>query len=519
MSFVITAPEQITAAAENLAGIRTSLEQATAAAAAPTTGVVSAAADEVSVAISRLFGTYGQKFQAVTAQAAAFHDEFVSLLNGGAAAYLGAELANAEQGLANAVSAPTQTGAQAISAAIAGTPGLLGQSAAATVPGGAYAQLIANTSANLQSLYGSWSANQFPFLRQVLANQMGYWQQIAASITNTIQNFPAVLANLPAAMQAGIQQLLAFNPQQFILTQLGFAQEFFTNLSAAATGIVTGLPAFGAGMQVALSAALTGNYYGAVQDVASAFANLFVTGFNPGTVTINISGLTVTASVNPTLLGPLGNLLALANIPGQEAQYLTNLMPPSILRQMSQNFTNVLNVLTIPSISATATLPVTNPTASSLSAVFGLPLVLSYGVAGAPIAALNGLATSATAFEQALLAGDGVGALGALIDAPAVVANGFLNSDTLVDFTIPVPINTTVPIIGPVNVTVPITLHLPFDGILVPPHPVTATIDLSGVIPGIQVPVTIFGTPFMGLAPLLINYLPQQLAAAITPAG
>jgi hypothetical protein len=189
---------------------------------------------------------------------------------------------------------------------------------------------------------------------------------------------------------------------------------------------------------------------------------------------------------------------------------------------MAQNFTNVLNVLTIPSISAVATLPLSNPTAGSLSAFFGLPLVLTYAVAGAPISTLTGLATSATAVQQALLAGNGLGALNALIDAPAVVANGFLNSDTLVDFTVPVPINFVLPPPFPpigFNTTVPITLHLPFDGILVPPHPLTATLDLRGIPLGSQVLVTVFGTPFMGLAPLFVNYIPQQLAAAITPAG
>ena len=99
-----------------------------------------------------------------------------------------------------------------------------------------------------------------------------------------------------------------------------------------------------------------------------------------------------------------------------------------------------------------------------------------------------------------------------------MVANGFLNGETLVDMTIPVPISTGLPPPLPGNFTVPITLHLPFDGILVPPHPVTATIDLSalGLPPTL---VTIFGTPFMGLVPLFVNYVPQQLAAAITPAG
>ena len=523
MSFVVTAPETVTAAAENLAGVRSSLSEATAVAAAPTTGVATAAADEVSVAISRLFGAYGQEFQALSAQAAAFHDEFVSLLNGGAAAYLSTEIANAEQSLLTAVNAPAQTlgqlgsGVAAAAAAPTGSISLLAPGlAAAAVPGGAYGQLLVNTSANLQSLFGSWAADPFPFLRQVLANQAGYWQQIATALASTIQNFPAVLANLPAAIQAGIQQLLAFNAayyvQQFITTQIGFAQTFVTDLNNAVTGIVAGLPNFGAGLQVALQATLAGDYFGAVQDVAQAFANLFVTGVNPGTPAINLVGTTVTATVNPTLLGPLGNLFAVANIPGQEAQYFTNLMPPSILRQMSQNLTNALNVLSIPSISATAALPLLNPTTGSLSAFFGLPLVLTYAAAGAPLATLNGFATTATAVQQALLAGDGVGALGALVNAPAVVTNGFLNGETLVD--VSVPVATDLP--APLPTSISIVLHLPFDGILVPPHPVTATIDVPGFF---TIPVTIFGTPFMGLGPLLVNYLPQQLANAITPVG
>ncbi len=219
--------------------------------------------------------------------------------------------------------------------------------------------------------------------------------------------------------------------------------------------------------------------------------------------------------MNPTLLGPLGNLFTLANIPGQEAQYFTNLMPPSIIRQMSQNLTNVLNTLTIPSISSTATVTLSLPPTGTLSASFGLPLVFTYAAAGAPLATLGGLATVATSVQQALLAGNGVGALGALVNAPAVLANSFLNGETIVDMTVPVPVN--VP--GVINTTVPIILHLPFDGILVPPHPITATIDFSVLPFGAPVLVTIFGTPFMGLVPLMVNYVPQQLAAAITPTG
>jgi hypothetical protein len=124
------------------------------------------------------------------------------------------------------------------------------------------------------------------------------------------------------------------------------------------------------------------------------------------------------------------------NIPGQEAQYLTDLMPPSILKQISQNFTNELNALTVPSIEAQITIPVFAPQTGFLSASFGLPLVLTSAAAGPPFATLDALATSLTTFEQALATGNGVGAVGTLIDAPAFAVNGFLNGQTFVDDTI-----------------------------------------------------------------------------------
>jgi hypothetical protein len=97
-----------------LAGIRSSLAEASASVAVPTTGVVPAAADEVSAAIAAMFGNFGQEYQLLSAQAHAFHAEFVNLLNAGAGAYLSTEIANAEQSLLSAVDGPVQ--------------GLLGQS-------------------------------------------------------------------------------------------------------------------------------------------------------------------------------------------------------------------------------------------------------------------------------------------------------------------------------------------------------------------------------------------------------
>jgi len=52
--------------------------------AAPTTGVVPAAADEVSAATAALFAAHAQEYQAISAQAAAFHNQFVQALQAGA---------------------------------------------------------------------------------------------------------------------------------------------------------------------------------------------------------------------------------------------------------------------------------------------------------------------------------------------------------------------------------------------------------------------------------------------------
>src|SRR6516162_9907519 len=105
MSYVIAAPEIMTSAATDLANIGSALTAAKAAAAAPTTGVLAAAEDEVSAAIAAVFSAHGQGFQALGAQAAAFHDQFVQALTGSARSYVSAEAANVAAFTAN----PAQT--------------------------------------------------------------------------------------------------------------------------------------------------------------------------------------------------------------------------------------------------------------------------------------------------------------------------------------------------------------------------------------------------------------------------
>ena len=95
MSFVSTQPTELTAAAENLQGIGSSLTVQNAAAAAPTTGVLPAAADEVSALTAAQFATHAQMYQAISAQAAAIHDMFVNTLGVSAGSYAATEAANA----------------------------------------------------------------------------------------------------------------------------------------------------------------------------------------------------------------------------------------------------------------------------------------------------------------------------------------------------------------------------------------------------------------------------------------
>ncbi len=95
MEFVTTQPEALAAAAGSLQAIGSTMNAQNAAAAAPTTGVVPAAADEVSALTAAQFAAHAQMYQAVSAQAAAIHEAFVNTLNMSSASYGLTEAANA----------------------------------------------------------------------------------------------------------------------------------------------------------------------------------------------------------------------------------------------------------------------------------------------------------------------------------------------------------------------------------------------------------------------------------------
>lgn len=128
MSYVIATPEMMATAAFDLARIGSQVSAASAVAAMPTTEVVAAGADEVSAGIAALFSAHAQEYQALSAQAAAFHDQFVHTLTAAARWYTATEIANAAamRVVLGAVNAPTQT--------LLGRP-LIGDGAHGTAPG------------------------------------------------------------------------------------------------------------------------------------------------------------------------------------------------------------------------------------------------------------------------------------------------------------------------------------------------------------------------------------------------
>ena len=95
MSFVTALPAMLASAAGELHSIGSAVAAGNTAAAAPTTGVVPAAADEVSALTAAHFAAHGALYQELSAQATAIHELFVSALGTSAASYAAAEAANA----------------------------------------------------------------------------------------------------------------------------------------------------------------------------------------------------------------------------------------------------------------------------------------------------------------------------------------------------------------------------------------------------------------------------------------
>ncbi|OBF75036.1 hypothetical protein A5750_10945 [Mycobacterium sp. 852002-51613_SCH5001154] len=114
MSFVITDPDAMAAAADELQAIGSSMEATNAAVAAPTTGVLPPATDSVSVRVAAMLDTHAQQYQALSAQAELFHNQFVETL-------ITAKTAYAETEATNAAAMQSSTGSDKIALIMGGT--------------------------------------------------------------------------------------------------------------------------------------------------------------------------------------------------------------------------------------------------------------------------------------------------------------------------------------------------------------------------------------------------------------
>jgi hypothetical protein len=377
---------------------------------------------------------------------------------------------------------------------------------------------------NLSLMGGQFTAHPFPILNQIVSNQNAYAQAFFNGIATDLQGFPA---NVPANIQIALQGASTFNPaaigQDFVNGTTGFWTTVGTSLNKMGTDLQATIPTASNDMAMAGQAIQAGDYYGAVQDAAHAPIDLFITGFDTSQLAIGGNIVSIIPPVfDVTIAGPVGlegpaaELLPILTALGQQPVGLASLAPQgSIPGMMLVNFANEINTLTNANVTADFALDIAllGPGVTLAgSAVFGLPLQLGFAILGPPFAMANGIAQGATAFGAAAQTGNVLGMLNAVGDMPAYAMNGFLNGQLLVDLPLPITVSQS-----GLAFTVPTVAHVPFDGLLTPPEPLTVTIPAG--VAGLDVPInaTLGGTEFGGLFPTLFNTIPEAIAQAITP--
>jgi hypothetical protein len=118
MAFLTTLPEELLAAQALLSGITSNLTAQNAGAAAPTTAILPAASDPVSIQQAGIFAAYGTQYQTVAAEAQTLMEQYAATLGVSSNSYSTAEATNAAANtLSSALAAPT-----AAAATPAGTP-------------------------------------------------------------------------------------------------------------------------------------------------------------------------------------------------------------------------------------------------------------------------------------------------------------------------------------------------------------------------------------------------------------
>lgn len=260
MSLLSVTPESLATAAADLESIRWALDAAHGAAAAPTTKLMAAGADEVSAAVATLFAKCGQEFQAFGAQASAFHQQFVQALSAGAGSYLASETLNAS---------PLQTARGELLAAI-GAPAGPAPAGVATLIMGGTGNPVPN-SAYLNAIYNTYIA---PLIAPATATPTG--------LTTPEQGFPLTGLNSLtfdtsiARGLASLQQAIAAQPSGTQTVVFGFSQSA-TIATNYLQGIANGsIPA----PLTDLRFVLAGNPNNPNGGLFERFAGLYIPGFN-----------------------------------------------------------------------------------------------------------------------------------------------------------------------------------------------------------------------------------------------
>ncbi|MDD4867245.1 MAG: PE domain-containing protein [Mycobacterium sp.] len=186
MSFVTTNPEALSYAAGKLQTLGSALADESTAAAAPTTAVAPAAADEVSTLQAAVFSAYGSLYQSVSAQAAAIHELFINTLGTSAGSYSLTEAANSV-----AAASPLS--------GISGTAGSVGAQALPAVLSGGFANIVdigaGNWSSAASDLIGMAGGGLLPPQAGGLGNVSG-----AAAALQAGSVGPALGAAAPAGL-------------------------------------------------------------------------------------------------------------------------------------------------------------------------------------------------------------------------------------------------------------------------------------------------------------------------------
>jgi hypothetical protein len=204
MTSLLTQPQLITTAAGDVEEIRSAIGAAKAAAAGPTTGLVAAAQDEVSAVTAQLFGSYAKDYQAVLAQAVAFHEEFAAALASAGNAYKAAEAANtsAISAAAPAVVQPPLQGT---------TIGLIIGGSGLPIPPPSYVSAVLN--------YVNHNFNVLPGNAQPLFTPEGFYPITGIKTLTIDQSVSQGLQILDSA----IKQQIAANPSGSVAV-LGYSQ-------------------------------------------------------------------------------------------------------------------------------------------------------------------------------------------------------------------------------------------------------------------------------------------------------